>query len=111
MPPDFGEPVPVRDDVALACRKRHVDRILADNRGEFSRRWLDQVPHGEYCQPDASIYRGADFGVAEIDLRLLQQRLGLQDFGLGGRFVRLPLVERGLRNGLVVDELLAAMEL
>ena len=31
----LGEPVPVRDDVALACRKRHVDRILADNRGDF----------------------------------------------------------------------------
>jgi hypothetical protein len=80
----------------IACAEPFGSRRLCRVRAQ--QRELRVAHRGEYCQPDASVDRRADFGVAEIDLRLLQQRLGLQDFSLGGRFVRLPLVERGLRN-------------
>ncbi len=48
---------------------------------------------------------------AEIDFRLLKGRLRLQHIGLRRRFVGLTLVDRCLRDVLVADKLLAALQL
>ena len=45
-------------------------------------RRADQIADGEIGDADAAVNRRADFGIAEIDLGLFEQRLRLQYIGL-----------------------------
>jgi hypothetical protein len=99
------------DDIGFARRKGHIDRILADDRRELAGRRVDQIAHGEIGKSDAAVDRRTDLGVTEIDLRLLEQRLRLQHVGLRGLLVGGALIDRGLRDVLVLHQLLAALEL
>jgi hypothetical protein len=49
-----------------------------------------------------------DVGVAEVDLGLLERRLRLEDLGRRHLVIGAPLVDLGLRDVLVLDQLLAA---
>ncbi len=107
----FSHPALVVENVALADLKDDVDRILADDGGKPSGRGLHQIADGERGEPDPPVDRRADLGVAEIDLRLVELRLRLHDARQRPLFVRLALVDGGLRDVVVADELLAALQL
>ena len=54
---------------------------------------------------------GTDFRITEIDFRLVEHRLRCQHIGLRCCLVGRPLVDRGLRDVLLADKFLAALQL
>jgi hypothetical protein len=106
-----GDPAPIGDDVGLARLKRDVDRVLTDNRCQRSGRRLNQITLSEIGQSDTSVDRRPNFRITEIDLRLFEERLRLEDIGLRGLLISRPLVDRGLWYILIVHEFLAALQL
>jgi len=107
----FGEPALVVDYIALAWLKDDIDGVLPDDRRKRPGRRADQIAHGENGNPDPSIDRRTDFRVTEINFRLVELRLRRQHTGLRCRFVGRALVDRGLRDVLPADQLLAAPQL
>src|SRR5580692_10138990 len=105
------DPVLIFDDVGFARLERHVDRILAHDRCQSSRRRADEIADGKIGEPNAPVDRRADLRVAEIDLRLLEQRLRLQHIGLGGLLGRFLLIDGGLWHVLILHQHLAALQL
>ena len=69
----------ILQELALADRKGDVDRVLADDGREHAAVGPDQVADAERGAADAAGDRRVDLGVAEIDPRPLERRLGLQD--------------------------------
>ena len=78
----FGDPPLVVEYVALAGLKDDVDGVLADDRRKRPGGRADQIADGENGKPDPSVDRRTDFGVAEIDFRLVERRLRRQHIGL-----------------------------
>ena len=101
----------ILQELALADRKGDVDRVLADDGREHAAVGPDQVADAERGTADAAGDRRVDLGVAEIDLRPLERRLGLQDAGRGHLVGGASLVDLRLRNVLVLDQLFAALQL
>src|SRR5262249_33341173 len=111
LPGVFGAAPVVVEQIALADLEGDVDGVLADDRCKLSRGGLDQVALGENLESDPTVDWGADLGVAEIDLRLVERRLCLHHARLRRRLVGLALVDRRLRDVLVTHQLPTAVEL
>ena len=67
---------------ALADRKRHIHRILADDDGERAAFGTDDIALGDVGLADLAGNRGADFGIAKIDFGGLEVGLVAQDLPL-----------------------------
>ena len=72
---EFGNSALVVENIPLACLEDHVDGVLADDGRKLTGGGADQISHGEVGDPDFSVDRRSDLGVAEIDLGLIEQRL------------------------------------
>jgi hypothetical protein len=101
----------MRQELALTHRKSDVDRILTHNCCQHAAVRPDQIADAECGAPDAAGDRSADLGVAEIDRRPLERRLGLQDLRRGHLIGGPTLVDLGLGNVLVLYEFFAALQL
>ena len=98
---ELGDPALVVEHLALARLEDDVDRVLAHDRRERAGGRPDQIADGEVREADATVDRRANLGIAEIDLRLLERRLGFQNVGLRRRLVGGALIDRRLRDVLV----------
>jgi hypothetical protein len=65
-------------------RRDDLHRVLTDNGGQHTRTLRNVIADGDGGAADLTVDRRADFGVVEIDLRLLQLRLGAEDLRLQG---------------------------
>ncbi len=90
--------------------KDHVHRVLAHDRGENAGGRRDDVAHGQRRAADLAVDRRADLGVVEIDLRLLQRRLGAFDLRLKRLLARKRRVDARLLAGGRVEKLLGAAQ-
>ncbi len=96
---------------ALADRKRHIHRILADDGREHAAVRADDVAGRDIGFADLAVDRRRDIGIAEIDVRRVQ-------IGLIGHDGALGLLVRGKRliagddsAGILVEQILRALQL
>src|SRR3984885_14757121 len=105
------DPAPIFDDIGFARLEDDVDRILADDGREYPGRRTDQIADRVVGNTDAAVDRRIDFGVAEIDLGLFEQRLRLQYVSLRRLFGGQVLIDRRLRHVLAFHQFLGALQL
>jgi hypothetical protein len=67
-------------------RKYHIHRVLAYDCGKRAGRGADDVALRDSGQPDLARDRSVDFGVAQVDLRLLELRLRAEHLRLQASF-------------------------
>ena len=91
------------EHLALRDGKGDVDRVLPDDGRQRAGRGSDEVADRDRCPSDASRQGGPDFGIAELQLRLLQgsllaRQLTLRIALLGGLHVQALLRARLTRR-------------
>ena len=109
-PPLCGGGLHQRRDRARGDREDDVHRVLADDRRENAGARRDIIADRHQGAADLAVDRRANVGVAEIDLRLVELRLGAQHLGLEGQLVRLRGVDGRLLPGRGVEQRLGARQ-
>ena len=77
-----------------------ADRVIAHNRHQRARIRAHDIAGAERRTPRAAIKRRADFGIAVIDLGLLQLRFRRRHLGLGFCLCRDAVIQGRLRDGV-----------
>ena len=110
---DLARRARLRDlgQIGFARVERDVDRIELHERVERSARRADQRAYRRLIAPQPAGERGADFGIAEIELRGLDRGLIHRQRRLGLMHGARPLIEGVLGDEAALGQFLAAIEI
>ncbi len=102
----LAEILPDLQDVLLAQIGDDVDRVELGDLGERAllAAPADKVAGIDQMLADDAVERGADLGIAEVQLRQPDLRLRAQQLRLGAGPLEIPVVDLGLGRGVLLDQ-------